>query len=128
MTNEQKENLRLALKALRENPKKAKGQLRDNQGGRCCLCVMGEVAEDINNVKRNSYTPLGAALPLSILADVFGLRNIEYKGSPKFNFLLEDYSASCLNDGIEKIDEHCQGVEEKSHAEIANMIEIEYLK
>jgi hypothetical protein len=115
-TEEQKkDNLRLAVKALRENPKKAKGQMIDDDGGRCCLCVMAHVAEDICGVERNDFC--GTHLPKINLGEVFALFKDKY--GIRDNIVLQDEYASVWNDG--------ERVEEKTHAEIADMIEAQYL-
>lgn len=122
MTDKQKENLKLGIKALRENPAKAKGQMRDDHGGRCCLCVLSEVAEDIEGVPPNTFTyheKYGPAiLPTSDLSDIFGLPNSNI-GVPEFNFNINNVPASNWNDGND--------VPELSHVEIADMIEKEFL-
>jgi hypothetical protein len=114
-TEEQKkENLRLAIKALRENPKKAKEMMQDGNGGRCCLCVMAHVAEDIMGYKRNELC--NEALPLFTMSDVFAVQ--ESKTFPE-NVEVGGDLASRWNDGGDDI-------EEKTHAEIADMLEKEY--
>lgn len=114
-TEEQKkDNLRLAIKALRENPKKAKEQMMDLVGGRCCLCVMAHVAEDICGAERNSFC--GSKNPKIDLSKFFYVKHVTFSGD---NFLLGNLYASEWNDGFY--------AEEKSHAEIADMIEKEYL-
>ena len=123
MNEQQKENLKLGIKALRENPLKAKDQMRDSFGGRCCLCVLSEVAEDIQGVPRGTFTyrePYGQydITPTSDLAEIFGLHNESSSG--QFNFVINNKMASMWNDGF--------GYErEASHAEIADMIEKEFL-
>jgi hypothetical protein len=115
-TEEQKkDNLRLAIKALRENPKKAKNLMMDDEGGRCCLCVMAHVAEDICGAERNSFC--GSKTPKIDLNKFFYVNNVTFSGD---NFLLKTQYASVWNDGS-------NGIKEKSHAEIADMIEKEYL-
>ena len=115
-TEEQKkDNLRKAVEALRNNPKKAKGQMMDVVGGRCCLCVMAHVAEDICGAGRNSFC--GSKTPNIDLREVFNVKDTPPSGD---NFLLGNQYAAVWNDG--GID-----VEEKTHAEIADMIEKEYL-
>jgi uncharacterized protein YqkB len=113
-TKEQKkDNLRLAVKALRENPKKATKQMMDDDGGRCCLCVMAHVAEDICGAERNSFC---AFLDTKInLAHVFAV-NVD----DSHDVLLWDDLASNWNDGDSFL-------QEKTHAEIADMLEKEYL-
>jgi hypothetical protein len=123
MNEQQKENLKLGIKALRENPLKAKDQMRDSSGGRCCLCVLSEVAEDIQGVPRGTFTyrePDGedAIVPTSDLAEIFGLHN-EFI-SEQFNFLINHKMASIWNDGL-------GFTPELSHKEIADMIEKEFL-
>jgi hypothetical protein len=123
MNEQQKENLKLGIKALRENPLKAKNQMRDSSGGRCCLCVLSEVAEDIQGVPRGTFTyrePDGgnAITPTSDLAEIFGLRNESC--SEQFNFMINHQRASKWNDGFGY-------AREASHVEIADMIEKEFL-
>lgn len=123
MNKQQKENLKLGIKALRENPLKAKEQMRDPFGGRCCLCVLSEVAEDIQGVPRGTFTypepdELDAIAPTSDLAEIFGLRNESC--SQQFNFMINHKMASMWNDGFGY-------AREASHAEIADMIEKEFL-
>jgi hypothetical protein len=114
-TEEQKkDNLRKAVQALRENPKKAHGQMMNAVGGRCCLCVMAHVAEDICGAERNSFC--GDETPNIDLREVF---NVKYCTPTGDNFELSGEYAAVWNDGF--------NVEEKSHAEIADMIEKEYL-
>jgi len=118
-TEEQKkDNLRKAVEALRNNPKKAHEQMMDNEGGRCCLCVMAHVAEDICGAEKNSFC--GNATPNIDLDQVFALPD-----GCGDNFRVGGRYASLWNDG-----DHDDGdiyVEEKTHAEIADMIEKEYL-
>ena len=115
-TEEQKkDNLRLAIKALRENPKKANNMMQDNNGGRCCLCVMAHVAEDIMGYERDELCC--EALPLFKMSDVFAVQELET--FPE-NIKVGEYLASRWNDGGDNI-------EEKTHAEIADMLEKEYL-
>ena len=121
-TEEQKkDNLRLAVKALRENPKKATRQMMDDDGGRCCLCVMSHVAEDICGVERNSFC--GSETPNIDLRKVF---NVEDATSTGDNFRVGGQYAAVWNDGANVWNDGFD-VEEKSHAEIADMIEKEYL-
>jgi len=120
-TEEQKkDNLRLAVKALRENPKKAKKQMMDDDGGRCCLCVMAHVAEDICGAEKNSFC--GSKTPEIDLRKVFNVKDTSPSGD---NFLLDGQWAALWNDG--DYDDGDIYVEERSHAEIADMIEKEYL-
>lgn len=123
MNKQQKENLKLGIKALRENPLKAKEQMRDPFGGRCCLCVLSEVAEDIQGVPRGTFTYRepneGVDLtPTSDLAEIFGLYNESSSG--QFNFMINHKMASMWNDGF-------GFTPELSHAKIADMIEKEFL-
>jgi len=115
-TPEQKiENLKLAIKALRENPIKAKHKMSDEFGGRCCLCVIAHVAEDICGVKRNTFCDF--LTPNVNLNEIFPFNNHFIRIGD--NILLKGEYASNWNDG--------SNVEEKTHAEIADMIEEEFL-
>lgn len=111
---EKKDNLRLAIKALRENPKKAKEMMQDSNGGRCCLCVIAHVAEDIMGYKRNELC--GKNVPLFRMFDVFGTDSARW--NPE-NISIGSALASAHNDGGD--------VPEKTHAEIADMLEKKYL-
>jgi len=114
---EQKENLRKACQALRENPKKATYRMRDHDGGRCCLCVMAEVAEDIDGATRGTYSKDGN-LPSVKLYRIYGIEKAN--AHPwLYNFAIQGIYASSHNDGAR--------TSEKTHAEIADMIEKEYL-
>jgi len=116
-TEEQKkENLRLAIKALRENPKKALEEMQDENGGRCCLCVMAHVAEDIMGYERDELC--GTMSPLFKMSDVFAVQELDMYPD---NVKVGEYLASRWNDGGNNI-------EEKTHVEIADMLEKEYLQ
>lgn len=116
---QQQDNLRRAIDALRANPRKAIGSMQTPDGGRCCLCVLAHVAEDIDGVPRDSYCH--DFLPKARLADVFGLKNY-YAVYGKFNFKLAGADASLLNDGDES-----QDIIDMSHKQIADLIEKQYL-
>ncbi len=124
-TEEQKkDNLRLAIKALRENPKKAMHMMQDNAGGRCCLCVMAHVAEDIMGYERDELC--GIMNPRFDMSAVFGTRAMQpignFVGDPT-NVVIGGVVASRYNDG----DSYREGIKPLSHAEIADMLEKEYL-
>jgi hypothetical protein len=110
---QQKENLKLAVANLRANPLKAKEQMRDDVGGRCCLCVMSDTAEDICGLERQSLetTPF---LPSFELTNIFGIESIF---NDSFLFKINGISASVWNDDYDK-----------SHTEIADMLEEGYLQ
>lgn len=110
---QQKNNLRLAVDALRKNERKATGDMYNETGGRCCLCVMSNLAEDIDGVPRDTYTAEG--LPLARVGEVYGLPNSSRGDGALFNFSIGGHDASCLNDNG------------KTHREIAGMIEKEFL-
>lgn len=112
---EQKENLRKGCEALRANEKKAKRVMQDGKGGRCCLCVLAHVAEDIDEVARDAY--VGDTLPSERIGYVFGMQNHSYAS---FNTKIGDQTLTSLNDGVYIL-------KELSHAEIADLIEKEYL-
>lgn len=124
-TEEQKkDNLRLAIKALRENPKKAMHMMQDNAGGRCCLCVMAHVAEDIMGYDRGELC--GSITPRFDMSAVFGTRVMKppgnFVGDPT-NVVIGGVVASSYNDG----DGYRDGIKPLSHTEIADMLEKEYL-
>ena len=118
---QQKENLRLAVADLRANPIKATDSMRDKAGGRCCLCVMAETAERICGLLENELSH-DSALPTYHLAHVFGLHNIALEENTGFNFTVGGWSATAWNDGS------YPNTPEKTHGEIADMIEEEFLK
>lgn len=97
---------RLWANALRENKKKAKRQMRDGEGGRCCLAVASDVAhshgvkglENVNFPHENVGRFFG-----------WGFKN------PTLKTKKSTYSASVLNDGNTDI--------ELSHQEIAECVE-----
>jgi hypothetical protein len=124
-TEEQKkDNLRLAIKALRDNPKKAMDTMQDNAGGRCCLCVMAHVAEDIMGYDRGELC--GIMTPRFDMSAVFGTRAIQptgnFVGDPT-NVVIGEVVASRYNDG----DTYIGGLKPLAHVEIADMLEKEYL-
>jgi len=121
---QQKENLKKGVEALRSNPLKATGEMSSSDGGRCCLCVLKDVAEDLCGLARGSLL-CNVSFPDGKLAEVFGLLpNVKYINYG-FDFSLyinDDYTifnASELNDG--------DGCDELSHKEIADLIEKQYL-
>jgi hypothetical protein len=121
MNEDQKSNLRKAVEALRANENKATTSMRNAAGGRCCLCVMSEVAEDMQGLERGSLE-LDDALPVSSLSEFYGLPNSAKAGG--FSFRLRHgeahLSVTELNDG---------SLTKRSltHAEIADLIEQQYL-
>jgi len=90
------------------NPKKAIGQMRDADGGRCCLCV----AEDYAISKSKKVTGGEDSLPKSSCGVYFGWRGI-------FAPMLVDNWATRFNDGY-------GGAEELTHKQIATKIRKEY--
>jgi len=99
---------RAMTKALRANEKKAKGIMRDDYGNRCCLCVAYDVAQE-----------MGAEL--GGLARAAGMPPLNIKrwyGWKGYNPILDGAAASDHNDG--------NGVTTKTHAEIADLFEIEF--
>lgn len=115
---EQRANLEGACKALEENPKKALSVMRDNKGGRCCLCVMEDYARSVDPEVREG----GESLPHSDLASFYGIKNSQRsKRSFSFMFNNGDSAASC-NDGI-----HHPDINEHTHKEIAARIRKDFL-
>lgn len=111
---QQKENLREAIKDLRENPKKARGQMRDEDGGRCCLCVMVDTAKRITG--RDFY---GDYMPKPAMKEVFGFNFRE----DKLIIDGQEAHADTHNDGLA-----CEKITEKSHKEIADALETQFLR
>jgi hypothetical protein len=112
---QKKDNLKKAVEALRNNPKKTMRKMMDDDGGRCCLCVMAHVAEDICGVPRNSFC--GYLTPKIQMSKVFAIAHGKIMVDD--NILIQGEYASVWNDGFR--------VDEKTHAEIADMLEKEYL-
>ena len=112
---QQQENLKEACKALRENPKKAIEEMRDCEGGRCCLAVMEDYAKSVDPEVRKGDD----LLPHEDLSDFYGLPNIY--GCDSFTFLFNngDSVADC-NDGKCDVTEH-------THVEIAKRIEKDFI-
>ena len=112
MTQEQIENNRAFVKALRENKKKAKGVLYGSDGGRCCLGVAFDVAKERGFVNPDTYSP--SFCPPKTMASFYGWNCEEYS-----NPLLGGIHATEHNDGVNK-------TPEKTHKEIADLFEQEY--
>ena len=116
---EQRENLEGACKALESNPKKSIGRMRDNLGGRCCLCVMEDYAISIDpDIKKG-----GSMTPSLDLEGFYGLTRSEnlHDSVFVFNFDFKDgVLASECNDGTAYVKEH-------THKEIAARIREDFL-
>ncbi len=95
MTPEQIERNRQFLRDLRANPRKAKGCMRDKEGGRCCLQVAVDTVEKLTG-------RTGGICELSTF----------------FDWRVENWTTNLIkrNDGI-------QGFTELSHPEIADLFE-----
>jgi len=107
---QKKNNLKKGIAALRANKKKAIGRMRRvNTGGRCCLCVLADTAEEICKLRKGSLS--GTFFPEINLSKVFAVKSDKDK-----NILIGGTTASTLND-----------TKRKSHAVIADMLEKEYL-
>ena len=115
---EQIENLEGACKALEENPKKAFRVMRSSTGGRCCLCVMEDYANPIDEQVNKG----ASNLPSNNLSDFYGLENM-YESSDIFNFNFKNEDAvTFCNDGSAKY-----GIKEHTHKEIAARIRRDFL-
>lgn len=109
LTPEQIKRNKAFIKDLRANPKKAIGQMRDNDGGRCCLCVALDTAlamgfqkyEYERRVNSDIYPPPSMA---------------KWYGWPSEDPHLGNNQASVYNDGGSCIPE-------LSHSEIADRFE-----
>jgi len=117
---QQKENLKLGIKALRANPRKARYKMEDSYGGRCCLKVLSDTAEDICGLEMNTLVK-NDMHPSPLLSEIYGLPNYIAEDEGFFDFLLgkDNIAASSHNDGA--------STSEKTHKEIADMIEEQYL-
>ena len=115
---EQAANLEGACKALEENPKKAKGRMKNESGGRCCLCVMEDYAKSIDE-----QIKIGLGnFPNGDLSDFYGLKNM-YESNDMFNFNFKNgEAASFCNDGSIQY-----GINEHTHKEIAARIREDFL-
>ena len=108
LTPEQITRGKAGMAALRANEKKATQVMRDHDGGRCCLCVLYDAAQE-----------MGANLP--DLDDEKELPPHEIKywyGWWKRDPRIDDLDASAHNDG--------SGTEMKTHLEIADLFEVEF--
>ena len=115
-TKKQKiENLKKGIEALRKNRKKAIGAMKNDRGGRCCLCVLAHVAEDICGVEHDTF--VGAFMPTVNLSKVFAINT-----APNlFDLIVNGRNLSEWNDGVVK------GTR-ASHKKIADMLEKENIK
>ena len=115
---EQRRNLEGACKALEANPKKAIGRMKNESGGRCCLCVMEDYA---NSIDEQIKIGLGN-FPHGELSDFYGLKNM-YGSNHMFNFNFKNgEAASFCNDGSIQY-----GIKEHTHKEIAARIREDFL-
>lgn len=104
-----KDRNRLLCQALRENKKKAKNRMRDDAGGRCCLCVARDVAIE-NGLALPEECP--EKLPEQEVADWYGWDfKVPYLETPDEGLI----SATSLNDGCD--------TKERSHKTIASYFE-----
>ena len=131
MTDTQKANLKLAIQNLRANPKKAKEEMCDKSGGRCCLCVMSDTAEDILGVERGSLR-YDDFYPKNDIEEVFGIKSEnksyyspEFANSLNFIMLNDGFTSLYCHVGIKGI--HQNDFKEYSHVEIADLIEKKFL-
>lgn len=114
-TKKQKiENLKKGIEALRKNRKKAVGVMKNDQGGRCCLCVLAHVAEDICGVKHDTF--VGTFMPTVDLYKVFAINTSNFR-----DLIVNGRNLSEWNDGIGE----CK---KTSHKKIADMLEKENIK
>jgi hypothetical protein len=114
---------RLWAEALLKNNRKARGEMYDSKGGRCCLAVASDVAASRGvsiEVKNDSFPPFE-------VARFFGWATCE----PKLTVVLDDrettVSAAELNDGTSQID--CIHIKDKkinskglSHKKISELV------
>ena len=113
---EQRQNLEGACKALEENPKKAKGRMRDEDGGRCCLCVMEDYAMSIDpDIKKG-----GVLTPSLDLEGFYGLKRSENLHGSVFGFNFD------FKDGI-LASEYNDNKNNHTHKEIAARIRRDFL-
>lgn len=106
LTVEQVKRGKAFVKALRENPLKAHEEMRNSDGGRCCLCVAYDVAQE-----------MGAGLPEA--EPELPPREIAgWYGWDSSNPYISNMQASAWNDAT--------GDDEVTHAEIADMFEEKY--
>jgi len=113
MTQEQIERNRVFLADLRANEKKATRRMRDNEGGRCCMCVAFDTAEKLGA----TFVELGTdVLPPADMSEFYGWeRNRMGNCNPALVLSGERHTAANLNDGWE--------TPELTHAEIADAFE-----
>jgi len=111
-------NIKGAAQAIRNNPRKAKYEMRDSMGGRCCLCVMMDYAEEQGaDVKQSEDNDLPAREGMEQFYGIKTMNNLTEQNM--FDFILQGSPASHHNDGVD--------IREKTHEEIADMIEKEFI-
>jgi len=107
------ERIKAGVQALKYNPLKAVGQMRNEDGGRCCLCVLQDKAIELGFEGKTD----GYFLPSEFLCEFYGFEPDDNKMPVVGGISMENW-----NDG--QGEAHRQ---EKTHQEIAIMIEQEYL-
>ena len=115
LTEEQVVRGKAFVEALRNNKKKATGEMRNGFGGRCCLCVALDTALDMG------FEPPICAdqfeyLPPKQMGDFYGWEDL--------NPNIMGKNATNHNDG--QYEEGNQIYAPKSHAEIADLFEEEF--
>jgi hypothetical protein len=115
MTPEQITRNQIFLEDLRANSLKTTGQMRDDEGGRCCLCVALDTAIKLGYKRPPRYAC--DILPPDDINDFYGWEGIDpLIGADR------KYCASSYNDGISE-----DGmVEMKTHKQIADLFEEAY--
>lgn len=115
MTPEQIERNRVFIRDLRANEKKTKGKMQDSDGGRCCLCVAYDTAQELGA----DLPEHDGNLPPSELADFYGWSNTSTVAhNPRLTFKGHESLASFWNDGSYGSD-----TVELTHAQIADAFE-----
>lgn len=108
LTPEQIKRGRAFVEALRKNEKKAIGLMRGGNGGRCCLCVAYDVAQDMGA----NLPPHSASLPPRRMGSWYGWGDAD----PLLDNGWASFKAHAWNDGE-------SGNPELSHKEIADLFE-----
>lgn len=112
MTEKQQlQNLEFAAQKLIENPKKAIGLMRDNEGGRCCLGVMCDAARELGFVVEECA---GFPEPYEF-TQIFGIRIFQ-------NFTINDQTNSLARHNDGRFEEDFEKIDEKSHKQIGEML------
>lgn len=117
-----KERAKLWADELRKNPRKAIRRMRDDDGGRCCLCVAEDVAISCGLEVEEAeiidfYPKWQTALFFGWTPESNETGDDEFNQPPPLKWQELSVNATALNDDYDL-----------SHTEIADLVEANYLK